>query len=43
MAKRDVVETLRQMREFAQEACDLARNGDREKLDIAETQSAWRN
>lgn len=34
MAKRDLVETLRQMREFAQEACDLARNGDREKLDI---------
>jgi uncharacterized protein with HEPN domain len=34
MAKRDSLETLRQMREFAREACDLARDGDRNKLDL---------
>jgi uncharacterized protein with HEPN domain len=34
MAKRDSLETLRQMREFAREACDLARDGGRDKLDL---------
>ena len=33
MAKRDPLETLRQMREFAVEARDLAAQGDRVALD----------
>lgn len=33
MSKRDPLETLRQMLEFAQEACQLAQQGSREALD----------
>ncbi|MCU0797615.1 MAG: DUF86 domain-containing protein [Akkermansiaceae bacterium] len=35
MPKRDVLETLRQMRGFAAEACELAGKGSREDLDLA--------
>lgn len=34
MPKRDLLETLRQMRGFAAEACELAEQGSREDLDL---------
>lgn len=33
MSKRDPLETLRQMQDFAAEACQLAQQGSREALD----------
>jgi hypothetical protein len=47
MAKRDTLETLRQMRAFALEAAELARSGSRSELDrnlgFRRMRSGWRN